>query len=224
MSRLSYEEINERRGKRDKTRNDATVGRANHYKKWTSEEDEVVSDESLSIEEKASILKRSIRAVKSRMYRIGATKELAPEWSEDELILLFDPSLGTSEMAEMLPNRSQKAVEERRRILKSMDLDVPTFKHEYTDEEIEFIRTHSVKESSEFVGVSEAAIEGTRKRLIHSGRMKATNRPYDKDEIAILSDESLSDEECSVITGRTLLAVKRKRYQMKKEHDNNPGE
>ena len=218
MTHTSYDELLRRRREDIKARNNATNHRPNHYKKWTSEEEELVSDPSLTIDEKAEILGRSIYAVGARMTMLGVRSNNDRPWTDEELELASDPSISHKELAERL-NRSKDSVISKRFILRAQgheELLCGRF-HEYTDEEDEFIMTHSPRESSDHLGLSMDAIKGRRYKLRKSGKLSPVESHFSDDDLKIVTDLSLSNRECAEILNRSAKSIADKRYYLRRK-------
>lgn len=216
---MRYEELLRKRREAIKARNDATNNRPNHYRKWTSEEEELVSDPSLTIEEKAEILGRSIYAVGARMGMLGVRdSDRNREWTDEELAIASNPSISHREAAERL-SRSTDSVISKRFLLKVQGHDdlLNGGRHTYSDEDDEFIITHTVRESSEHLGVSVDAIESRRRKLRRMGRLKTVDTHFSEDDLKIVSDLSLSISECARILNRSPKSITDKRCEMRRK-------
>ena len=218
MTRISYEEALERDREYSSDRNRPTMNRRNSRKRWTSEEERLLFDESLTIEEMALLLERSIASISQRKLRIGATESVR-KWSEEELELARDMSLSDKELAELL-DRSFESVRGKREKLRSKgDLETRRDVRAYSDEDNEFIAddSFSVEELSELFGVSKKAISSKRYLMRKASGKVIQKHRYSEDEIEVLLDESLTDEECSELLGRPVGGVSKKRYNLKKK-------
>ena len=216
---MRYEELLRKRREAIKARNDATNNRPNHYRKWTSEEEELVSDPSLTIEEKAEILGRSIYAVGARMGMLGVRdSDRNREWTDEELAIASDPSISNRELSERL-NRSTDSVISKRFMLKVQGHDdlLNGGRHTYSDEDDEFIVTHTVRESSEHLGVSTDAIESRRRKLRRIGRLEPVKNHFSDDDLKVVTDLSLSIGECARILNRSPKSVTDKRCEMRRK-------
>lgn len=218
MSYGTYDELCRSRRGWMKSRNDATSHRPNHYKKWTSEDEDIVSDPSMTIEEKAEVLGRSIYAVGARMGMLGVRNEdRNREWTDEELAIASDPSISNRELSERL-NRSTDSVISKRFLLKVQGHDdlLNNGGHTYSDEDDEFIVTHTVRESSEHLGVSTDAIESRRRKLRRMGRLKTVDTHFSEDDLKIVSNLSLSIGECAKILNRSPKSITDKRCEMRR--------
>ena len=219
---MAYETYDELcRSRRDwmKSRNDATNNRPNHYKKWTSEDEEIVSDPSMTIEEKAEILGRSIYAVGARMGMLGVRDgDRNNEWTDEELELASDASISHKELSERL-HRSTDSVISKRFLLKVQghnDL-LNGGGHTYSDDDDEFIITHTVRESSEHLGVSIDAIESRRRKFRRMGRLEPVKNHFSDEDLKIVTDLSLSIGECARILNRSPKSITDKRCEMRRK-------
>ena len=216
---MRYEELLRKRREAIKARNDATNNRPNHYRKWTSEEEELVSDPSLTIEEKAEILGRSIYAVGARMGMLGVRdSDRNREWTDEELAIASDPSISNRELSERL-NRSTDSVISKRFLLKVQGHDdlLSGGGHTYSDEDDEFIVTHTVRESSEHLGVSTDAIESRRRKLRRMGSLEPVKNHFSDDDLKVVTDLSLSIGECARILNRSPKSITDKRCEMRRK-------
>ena len=218
MAYETYEEFCRSRRDWMKSRNDATSHRPNHYKKWTSEDEEIVSDPSMTIEEKAEVLGRSIYAVGARMGMLGVRNEdRNREWTNDELELASVPSISHRELSERL-HRSTDSVISKRFLLKVQGHDdlLNGGGHTYSDEDDKFIVNHTVKESSEHLGVSTDAIKSRRRKLRRTGRLKTVDNHFSEDDLKIVTDLSVSVSDCARILGRSPKSITDKRCEMRR--------
>ena len=219
MAYGTYEELCRSRRDWMKSRNDATSHRPNHYKKWTSEDEDIVSNPSMTIEEKAEVLGRSIYAVGSRMGMLGVRNEdRNREWTDEELEIASNPSISHREAAERL-GRSFDSVISKRFLLKVQGHDnlLNGGGHTYLDEEDDFIITHTVRESSEHLGVSIDAIKSRRRKLRRMGRLKTVDTHFSENDLKIVSDLSLSIGECARILNRSPKSITDKRCEMRRK-------
>ena len=219
MSYETYEELCRSRREWMKSRNDATNDRPNHYKRWTSEDEEIVSDPSMTIEEKAEVLGRSIYAVGARMGMLGVrNKGRNREWTDDELEIASDPSISNKELSERL-NRSTGSVISKRFLLKVQGHDdlLNDGDHRYSEEDDEFIIAHTVRESSKRLGVSVNAIKDRRRRLRGMGKLEPVKNHFSEDDLKIVSDLSLSIGECARVLNRSAKSITDKRYEMRRK-------
>lgn len=223
MSRMTYEEMKFKKNKRAKTKNDATKERRNHKLRWTSIDDAIVSNPNLSVNEKAKILERSIYAVNSRMYKLKITNK-HQSWTDEEIDAVKDLSLSKIEVAELL-GRSVYSVSTMRQVLKMKgELDDKNTRHMYTPEDDNFVASHTVEESADFLGVTVKSVTRRRSRLIINGKMRRNaNRsfrkgtPYTNEELEIITDLSLSNKECAELLDRSVSAICCKRCDLRKK-------
>lgn len=142
------------------------------------------------------------------------------KWSLEEIELAMDDTISDEELAEVL-ERTIISVKSRRKLLRSCglyksDADLRTY-HKYTEEEDEFIITHTPSESSKFIGVSIASISYRRRVLADEGKLELSpRRSFSKEEIEVLKDTSLSNAECARRLNRPESSVSYKRSIMKK--------
>ena len=148
-----------------------------------------------------------------------STSRSSEKWSLEEIELAMDDTISDEELAEVL-ERTIISVRGRRKLLRSMglyksDTDLRTY-HSYTDEEDEFIATHSPLESAKFVGVSVGSINYRRRKLAKEGKIELrTKRNFSDDEIELLKDTSLSNAECARRLNRPESSISYKRNALK---------
>lgn len=216
---MKYEELCKHRSDWMKARNDATTGRPNHYKKWTTEEEIIASDPSMNIEEKAELLGRTVYAVNARMVMLGVTdSNRNTEWTDEELSIVLDPSLSHEEVSR-ITGRSLQSVIAKRYMLKSQGHSelLQGSGHQYSDEDDEFIIHHTMRESAEHLHVTIGAIRSRRSKLRKRGKLGPVENRFTEDDLKIISDLSLSHRECSELLGRPVSSIKSKRYNMRKQ-------
>ena len=149
-----------------------------------------------------------------------STSRNSKKWSSEEIELAMDDTISNEELAEVL-ERTIISVKIRRKLLRSMglyksDIDLRTY-HNYTNEEDEFIATHTPLESSRFIGVSLGSINYRRKKLAKEGKLELRSRKsFSDDEIEVLKDTSLSNAECARRLNRPESSISYKRNVLKK--------
>ena len=142
------------------------------------------------------------------------------KWSLEEIELAMDDTISDEELAEVL-ERTVVSVRGRRKLLRSMglyksDTDIRVY-HSYTEEEDEFIATHTPLESSKFVGVSVGSINYRRRKLAKEGKLELRpKRNFSEEEIEVLKDTSLSNAECARRLNRPESSISYKRNALKK--------
>lgn len=142
-------------------------------------------------------------------------------WTQEEIELAMDDTISDEELAEVL-ERTIIAVRGRRKLLRTFGLyksDIsPRSYHKYTEEDDEFIATHTPVESSEFLGVSVGSINYRRSKLAKDGKLELrTKRKFSEDEIEVLKDTSLSNAECARKLNRSESSISYKRDTLKKQ-------
>ena len=146
----------------------------------------------------------------------GTIREPWREWTPKELELAKDPSISSEELAEVL-GRSLPAVRMKRSRILRGETGVTRRRHRFTEEEDEFIKSHTISESSKFIGVSEQSIINRRQILASKDEIELHHpNEYTKEELEVLKDTSLPNRVCAEILGRSSYSISCKRYTMRK--------
>lgn len=134
-------------------------------KRWTEEEEQFLKDNysTLSLEEQAEILDRSVNSIMSRARRIGLKRYRY--WTEEDEQFLKDNCKGRTydELAKLMPNRTRSSIEFRcQQLGLNKYIKDGRQKTEWTDEEIKFLKTNhgkiEIKDMAKLLKKSKAAI------------------------------------------------------------------